>query len=173
MTIKQIKNKDADTSKSSIKSSEINSSSSKEIPPVLMQNVQTLIGGIVVCVACILFGMTSFGFFSFITFIGLILIAVLGTYAIILYRTYSKGNYDCIEGMCKDAHKAGWRKQYWQIIITDDKGNTYSVNTVVKKRYRILPGDKVVVYVPKGLEMTENVDGIYEINEVYGATRYR
>ena len=144
-----------------------------KIPPALMQNIQTLILGIVICIACILFGMTSFGIVSFLTVIGLILIAVLGTYAIILYRTYSSGNYDYVDGVCIDAHKAGWRRQYWQIIIADNENNTYSVKTMVKRRYRILPGDKVVVYVPKGLELTENGDGIYEIKELYGFMRHR
>ncbi len=144
-----------------------------KIPPALMQNIQTLIFGIVVCVACILFGMTSFGPISFITIIGLILIAILGAYAAMLYRTYSTGNYDYIDGVCIDAHKAGWRKQYWQMIIADNENNTYSVNTIVKRKYRILPGDKVVVYVPKGLEVAENGDGIYEINELYGFMRHK
>lgn len=144
-----------------------------KIPPALMQNIQTLIFGIVVCIACILFGMTSFGIVSFLTAIGLILIAILGTYAVILYRTYSSANYDYIDGICIDAHKTGWRKQYWKMIIADSENNTYSVNTMVKKKYRILPGDKVVIYVPKGLELTENGDGIYEIKELYGFMRHR
>ena len=144
-----------------------------KIPPALMQNIQTLIFGIVVCIVCILFGMTSFGILSFLTAIGLILIAILGTYAVILYRTYSSGNYDYIDGVCIDAHKPGWRKQYWKMIIADSENNTYSVNTMVKRKYRILPGDKVVIYVPKGLELTENGDGIYEIKELYGFMRHR
>lgn len=144
-----------------------------KIPPALMQNIQTLIFGIVVCIVCILFGMTSFGIVSFLTAIGLILIAILGTYAVILYRTYSSGNYDYIDGVCIDAHKPDWRKQYWKMIIADSENNTYSVNTMVKRKYRILPGDKVVIYVPKGLELTENGDGIYEIKELYGFMRHR
>ena len=203
MSIKLVKNNDTDISYNNINEGEVASLSPKElkakkqaekrlksaanpekvvpnekaelakIPPALMQNIQTLIFGIVVCVACILFGMTSFGVISFLTVIGLILIAVLGTYVVILYRTYSSGNYDYVDGVCIDAHKAGWRRQYWQIIIADNENNTYSVKTMVKRRYRILPGDKVVVYVPKGLEITENGDGIYEINELYGFMRHK
>lgn len=144
-----------------------------KIPPALMQNIYTLVLGIVVCIGCILFGLTTFGAVSFITIVGLLLIAILGAYAVILYRTYSSGNYDYVDGVCIDAHKSGWRKQYWQMIIADSENNTYSIKTMVKRQYRILPGDKVVVYVPKGLQITENGDGIYEINELYGFMRHK
>ena len=175
MAIKLVKNNGADIRENNISKAKVAPSNKEQakIPPALMLNIHMLLWGIVVCAICILFGINSFGAISFLAIIGLILIAILGAYAAILYRTYSTGNYDYVDGICIAAHKAGWRKQYWQIIIADNENNTYSVNIIAKRKHRIFPGDKVIVYVPKGLEITENDNGIYEINELYGFMRHR
>lgn len=105
---------------------------------------------------------------------GLILSFVIAVYWYILFKRFRDGKYITIDGICTDAQAKGiLHHKTWQITIEDiNSKDIYSFNTAFRKKHRILPGDRLYIYLPDDNMVVEN-DGVLDIISYYGYEIHR
>ena len=105
---------------------------------------------------------------------GLILSAVIAVYWYVLLKKFCNKKYVTVDGICTDARAKGiLRHKTWQVIIEDlNSKDTYSFSTSFRKKHRILPGDRLYIYLPDDNMVVEN-DGVLDIMSYYGYEIHR
>lgn len=93
-------------------------------------------------------------------------------YATAKFLAFSRGKYKYIDGICIDSNPLKLLSRSCEILITTADNDTYALMTPKKKQGRLLPGDKVTVYMPMDVILSEK-EGIKYISAFYGYERHR
>ena len=105
---------------------------------------------------------------------GLLIGGLLIAYSIYQFVLFYRKGYAIIRGTVIDATVRGWRRQNWEVVFQAGKEQdfaTFAFDVARKGRYRLLPGDKVKVYLPINYDTREK-NGVNVILTFYAYERY-
>ena len=148
-------------------------SDNSRIPSSLMKHVLVVSAGALFLFAISLIFTISTGQYRF-GFAGMVIALCVAGYAALLFRNFSKKRYVTIDGICIDARMRGkFRGRTWQIVLEDTGSkDVYGFETSALKKYRILPGDRLYLYMPEDSLIAEH-DGILSVINYYGYEIHR
>ncbi len=106
------------------------------------------------------------GVFSILVAVGVF------SYTIAKFIAFSNGKYKYIDGICIDSNPLKLFSRSCEILISTADNDTYALMLPKKKQGRLLPGDKVTVYMPMDVAVSEK-EGIKYISAFYGYERHK
>lgn len=144
-----------------------------ELPTTLRNLCLVYFGCCFVAVVITILMLIVVGFKLNLFFVGVAIAAFCGIFAVRKTKEFLNGNYMTVRGTCIDSYLTGkfkWKMR--DILIATEDNDTYSFSVSAQRSYRVLAGDKVIVYIPSGTQYYEK-DGVKVIPAFYGYERIR